>query len=176
VPFALPQEVTERGTGDGTTNSNQPGISQGQRTMCRVRSWRQTELGQSLVEFSMVLPIFLLLLFALVDFGRAFYTWLQVTNAAREGARAAAVQLDYAAVKTNIYASICKSYPSNCSLDTTKMSITPGNIQGARGSEATIDISYTFSFVTPIGGILQLVGGSSISAPVISAHSSMRLE
>jgi Flp pilus assembly protein TadG len=145
------------------------------RRGAKIRHWRQTELGQSLVEFSMVLPIFLLL-FALVDFGRAFYSWLLITNAAREGARAAAVQSDYTTVKNNIYSSLCNSYPSDCSLDTSKMSITPGNIQGARGSEATIDITYTFSFVTPIGGILQLVGGSSISAPTLTAHSSMRLE
>jgi hypothetical protein len=56
------------------------------------------------------------------------------------------------------------------------MTITPSNIQGKRGDEATIDISYTFSFVTPIGGMLKLVGGNSISAPTIKAHSSMRLE
>jgi hypothetical protein len=39
-----------------------------------------------------------------------------------------------------------------------------------------VDISYAFSFVTPIGAILHLVSGGNISAPTITAHSSMRLE
>ena len=59
-----------------------------------MRRFRETEAGQSLVEFTMILPLFLVLLFGMVDFGRAFYTWLLVTNAAREGARIAAVQSD----------------------------------------------------------------------------------
>ncbi len=138
--------------------------------------FRQTEAGQSLVEFTMILPIFLVLMFGLVDFGRAFYTWLLVTNAAREGARVAAVQADYATVQDRIYDSFCSNYPSDCSLDPGKLGITPDNIQGSRGSAVSIDLAYDFEFVTPLGSILQLIGGSSLAAPTISAHSSMRLE
>jgi Flp pilus assembly protein TadG len=46
-------------------------------------------LGQSLVEMAMVLPILTFLTFGLVDFGRAYYFQVSVTNAAREGARTA---------------------------------------------------------------------------------------
>jgi Flp pilus assembly protein TadG len=42
--------------------------------------------GQSLVEFALVLPIMLLILVIAADFGRLFFTYIQVTNAAREGA------------------------------------------------------------------------------------------
>jgi len=148
-----------------------------------LRHPRNTELGQSLVEFSLVLPIFLVLIFGLVDFGRAFYAWLIVTEAAREGARAAAVQGDLNSVNSKIYASFCSGAgnpppASTCAIDDGAgvFKITPGNIQGPRGQETTIDITYTFSFVTPIGGLLQLIGGSSLSAPAITAHSAMRLE
>ncbi len=138
--------------------------------------WRDSDTGQSLVEFSLVLPIFLVLLFGLVDFGRGFYTWLVVTNAAREGARAAAVQSDAATIDTKIHASYCNNYPSSCSLDNSKITVVKTNVQGARGSETSVDISYAFEFVTPIGPILSLISGGSISAPTITAHSSMRLE
>ena len=141
-----------------------------------IRGWRDSDAGQSLVEFSLVLPIFLVLLFALVDFGRGFYTWLLITNAAREGARAAAVQNDSATVDQKIRDSLCSTYPTNCSVDTTLMTVVKTNVQGARGTEASVDISYAFTFVTPIGAMLTLVGGGSISAPTLSAHSSMRLE
>jgi Flp pilus assembly protein TadG len=158
---------------------NQPAAIQLSAVPARRRrywGWRNSELGQSLVEFSLILPLMLVMLFALVDFGRGFYTWLVVTNAAREGARAAAVQSDNSTIDSKIYASFCNPYPSNCSLDPTKMTITKTNVQGARGSEATVDISYTFVFVTPVGSILQLIGGSNLAAPAISSHSAMRLE
>jgi Flp pilus assembly protein TadG len=43
--------------------------------------------GQSLVEFALVFPIFLLLLFGLIDIGRFVYTANALNEAAREGAR-----------------------------------------------------------------------------------------
>jgi Flp pilus assembly protein TadG len=143
-----------------------------------VRQWRETEAGQSLVEFSLILPVFLLLLFALVDFGRGFYTWLVVTNAAREGARAAAVQSDATTVDAKLYGSFCPSWPSTsgCGLDTTKVSRSVVNLQGTRGTETRVTVSFNFSYVTPIGAFLSLVGGDSISAPTISSTTSMRLE
>ncbi len=51
--------------------------------------WRGSsrERGQSLVETAIVFPILLLLLAAVVDFGRAFDAYIVLTNAAREGAR-----------------------------------------------------------------------------------------
>jgi hypothetical protein len=127
----------------------------------------------------MILPIFLLLLFALVDFGRGFYAWLILTNAAREGARVAATQQDMNAVQTRIQDSICSNYPSSCSLDMSKLTWTnqgSANIQGPRGEAVEIALSYDFDFATPIGGILNIVSGGSLAEPTITAFSSMRLE
>ena len=42
--------------------------------------------AQALVEFALVLPILLLLILGVMDFGRLFYTKMVLTNAAREGA------------------------------------------------------------------------------------------
>lgn len=50
--------------------------------------WRQ---GQVLVEAALVLPILLMLLFGIIEFGRIFNTYLIVSNASREGARLAAL-------------------------------------------------------------------------------------
>ena len=47
--------------------------------------------GQALVEFALVIPLFLLLLVALFDVGRAVFSYNTITNAAREGARIAIV-------------------------------------------------------------------------------------
>jgi Flp pilus assembly protein TadG len=48
-------------------------------------------LGQAMVEFALVAPMFLLLLFSIIDFGRAVYYIQALNNAAREGARYAIV-------------------------------------------------------------------------------------
>ena len=46
--------------------------------------------GQGLVEFALVLPLLLLLIFGLVEFGRLFQAWLTLEHAARQAARYAA--------------------------------------------------------------------------------------
>ena len=43
--------------------------------------------GQELVEFAVILPILLLILFGVADLGRLFHATVAITNAAREGAR-----------------------------------------------------------------------------------------
>ncbi len=51
-----------------------------------INRWRG-RAGQSLVEMAMVLPVLTFLTFGLVDFGRAYFFQVSITNAAREGAR-----------------------------------------------------------------------------------------
>jgi hypothetical protein len=43
--------------------------------------------GQSLVEFALLLPLFVLLIIGIFELGRAFFSYIAITNAAREGAR-----------------------------------------------------------------------------------------
>ena len=50
--------------------------------------------GQALAEFALALPVFLILVFGMLDVGRAVYTYNTLTNAAREGARFAIVNQD----------------------------------------------------------------------------------
>jgi hypothetical protein len=56
-----------------------------------VETRRRRGRGQALVEFALVIPLFLLLLVGLFDLGRAVFTYNTLTNAAREGARMAIV-------------------------------------------------------------------------------------
>ncbi len=58
-------------------------------TRQRPRSRRRRSRGQSLVEFAVVLPVFLLVLSGIMDFGFLLYSRMTVINAAREGARIA---------------------------------------------------------------------------------------
>lgn len=59
----------------------------------RIRARRATR-GQTLAEFALVIPIFLLILMGLFDLGRAVFIYNGLTNAAREAARLAIVNQD----------------------------------------------------------------------------------
>jgi Flp pilus assembly protein TadG len=60
--------------------------------MTRARRRRSPgERGQSLVEFAFVLPIIVLVIVAFIEIGRAVFAWNTIANAARQGARVAAV-------------------------------------------------------------------------------------
>ena len=52
---------------------------------------RDTRRGAAMVEMALVLPLFILLAFSIVEFGRAMMASQLVTNAARDGARLAAI-------------------------------------------------------------------------------------
>lgn len=54
----------------------------------------KNEKGASAVEFAIILPILIMLVFGIFQFGIAYNTYITITHAAREGARIAAVDLD----------------------------------------------------------------------------------
>jgi hypothetical protein len=56
---------------------------------------RDPSRGQTLVEFALVIPVFLVILFGLIDLGRFVVTDHILSQAAREGARLAAVQASW---------------------------------------------------------------------------------
>jgi hypothetical protein len=57
----------------------------------KTRPGERNERGASLIEFALVCPLLVLLLFGIVDFGTVFGEYLELRSAAREGARLAAV-------------------------------------------------------------------------------------
>ena len=62
----------------------------------RIRRYRiiKSEKGASAVEFALILPILVILVFGIVQFGIAYNNYIALTHAAREGARLAAVNMD----------------------------------------------------------------------------------
>ena len=50
--------------------------------------------GSNIIEFAIILPILVVILFGIFQFGLAFNNYITVTHAAREGARLAAVDLE----------------------------------------------------------------------------------
>jgi TadE-like protein len=61
------------------------------RMLGALRSACRSERGTALVEFALVLPVLSILLFGMLDLGKAFNYWIDETHLASEGARWAAV-------------------------------------------------------------------------------------
>jgi len=59
--------------------------------MKRVFKSKSNENGQSMVELALTITILLVLLAGTIDFGRAFFTWLEMRDAAQEGASDASI-------------------------------------------------------------------------------------
>ena len=56
-----------------------------------MRKLLKRQKGQALVEFALIFPVIVIILFGIIEFGRLWETMSVLTSAAREGARVAAV-------------------------------------------------------------------------------------
>jgi Flp pilus assembly protein TadG len=61
------------------------------RFLATYRSRHSSESGAALVEFALILPLLLVLLLGILEFGKAFNYWIDQTHLANEGARWAVV-------------------------------------------------------------------------------------
>ncbi len=133
------------------------------------RNGRNGEKGQNLVEFAMVVPIFLILVFAIVDFGMGFHAWITVTNASREGARIGAVGADTATIEARVV-------DTASSLVEDDLAITVVNAQGPPGESVSVDVEYDYELITPLSNVLGLFGGGLGSPITFHSESEMRIE
>lgn len=56
---------------------------------------RRTQCGQALLEFALVFPLFLALIFGISTFGYLYYQAIAINNAAQAGARAATLETNF---------------------------------------------------------------------------------
>jgi len=84
--------------------------------------------GQSLVELSLILPVLLILALGVVDYGRVYFEYVSITNAARTGAAYASTDADTAADLTGIRAAALDDLGSlpNGSGDSAEVTATTG--------------------------------------------------
>ena len=139
-------------------SSRQPSIQPARRT--------RRERGQSLVELALVLPVFLVIVMATIDFGWAFNNYITVTNAAREGARLGAI----GSTKADIESKATAKAPSGATATAT-------GAGGASGSEVKVKVEYNYTYIPPLGGLLSLLSGGSVSNSInLASETSMRIE
>jgi Flp pilus assembly protein TadG len=123
--------------------------------------------GAAAVEFALLLPLLALLVFGIVDFGRALNAQITLTQAAREGARMAALG------EPNVVSS---TQAAATGLSPVSVTVTSCPVGAAAGVNATVQVSYTFTFLTPVGGIAKLFGGGWGSTMTLTAQGVMPCE
>jgi Flp pilus assembly protein TadG len=135
----------------------------------RSQRLRKGQHGQSLVEFALVLPLFLLIVMATVDFGWALRGWITTTNAAREGARVGVTGASSTTIKDRVVQA------SSGLLTTADVTVT--NAQGAAGGNVTVQATHNYQYITPLGSFLSWVLGGALPDPLpIASTTVMRLE
>jgi hypothetical protein len=103
--------------------------------------------GQSMVETALVLPIIILILMGIIDFGLLFNNYIVLSTASREASRKAAVGGTDAEI-TALVASLTGTL--NAADRTT--SITPVQALRAHGAQVTVTITYNSQLLTPVVG------------------------
>jgi len=119
------------------------------------------DAGQSLVEFVLVLPILLVIIFGIIEFANAWRTSQIITNTAREVARQAILpsSTQQAAHDTAV------ARLNGSSLDASKATITLNlcSGQGCTGKPDEVTIRYPFTFQF-FGPVMNLMCGAGCSA------------
>lgn len=128
----------------------------------------QSQRGAVAVEFAIVLPVLLLLILAIVEFGRAYNVQLTLTAAAREGVRVMAITNDQTQAKDAaraaaasvgpIPASDITISPGDCKSPAASPSPSPSPSAGSTSAQVTLTIPYKLASLTGIAGPFAMSG------------------
>ncbi|TKV29510.1 pilus assembly protein [Arthrobacter sp. NamB2] len=117
------------------------------------------EQGAVAVEMALLLPVLILLLLGIMEFGRAFDAQVTLTNAAREGVRVMAISKDAATARSSTVTAAGTLRPqlTDANIAISVPGATTANPCPAGGT-ATVTITYTLSTLTKIAGPFSMTG------------------
>ena len=133
------------------------------------------EKGAELIEFALVFPLLLLVMFGIMDFGLLFQRYETVTNAAREGARIAVLP-GYA--QADVEARVTQYLAAAGLTATPTVAYTAPqalNVGGACVTITGVTVGYPHQYLF-IGSIIGLFGGSGFTTTTLTATARMRYE
>lgn len=129
------------------------------------RGSANSDRGAAAVEFALLLPLLVLLIFGMIDFGRAINAQITLTQAAREGARVLALPGGTTVGSDGQPAYVDRVIAAGNGLGLTASNVTdlpdtstppetgcPSG-SGNTGDDAVVKVTYTFTFITPVGSI-----------------------
>ena len=124
----------------------------------------RSRTGQTLVEFAIILPVFILILIGIFDFGRAVYAYHTLLNASREAARQAVVDqtqsqiedraIEHAVALGITAADVTIDYRTVAAPDTPGSCSSRVNTAQIVGCVAVVRVEYQYEAVMPAIGAL----------------------
>ena len=110
---------------------------------------KKNEKGQSMVEFALVIPVLLLIVIGIIEFGFMFSSYLTLTNASREAVR-------YISLGGDDVGAILRANNVAVNTDPNRMVVTisPTSSNRDRGDSVTVEINYDYDFLTPFMDVL----------------------
>ena len=138
-------------------------------TLARAFSSRacRNRRGAAVVEFAVVAPLFFLLIFGIIEFGRMVMVQQILTNASREGARRAVVE----SASGDEVETYVNNYLSNASVAGATITITPSNLDSAGfGDPVTVTVSIPFDSVSWTASALYLQGTELEASSMMQAE------
>lgn len=115
--------------------------------------WERSERGAAAVEFALLVPILIMILLGIMEFGRAYNVQASLTNAAREGARSMAINNDQTSAEDVAIKAAAQLNPKLLNTDIA-FSATSCTV----GSQMTVTISYELTTMTGIAGPFAMTG------------------
>ena len=131
-------------------------------------SFRKNRRGAAVVEFALVVPVFILLVFGMVEFGRAVMVQQVLVNASREGARQAVLDgSTVEEVESRIDGYLSASTIDGASIEYEVNGAIVGNPGVAQfGDAVTVRISVPFDNVSFLP-VPRYIGGTTLTASSI---------
>ena len=121
-------------------------------------------------------------MFAIVDFGMGFYSWITVTNSAREGARLGAVQASTDDIRDRVYDTadlINEDDNMEVTVGCGPWSDPPptGSCPSQPGERVVVRVDYKYDLITPLASLVAFLSGDIIGPTLtLSSTAEMRLE
>ena len=144
--------------------------------------------AQSLLEFALILPMFLVLVFGVIDFGMGLRAYISVSSATREGARYAAVGNPGGTFATG-GSGQCNGSTTTTAVGRVCMTLNGLNLANisnvsvtypdghAPGYSVHVAATYHYHYITPVHNIVNFLSGGNIPDYLtINSATDMRLE
>ncbi len=134
------------------------------------RSFRKQRRGAAVVEFAVVAPIFFLLVFGMIEYGRMVMVQQVITNASREGARSAVLD----GTTTQEVSDVVNAYLSSGSITGATITVDPNPPEDAGyGEPVTVTVSIPFDQVSWLPTPMFL-GGKTLTATTVMRRESVQ--
>jgi Flp pilus assembly protein TadG len=114
----------------------------------------RSESGAAMVELALALPILLLIVWGVIDFGRLLYTTNSLASAVREGARFAAVLATPGTQTTAIRTAVKRTFVPIGSSALTNAQIVVADDTAVNGTITVRIVDYPWATITPLSAVL----------------------